>query len=467
MTVTMRLEERPYEAKAVRDLRVELPAYKRVLAVAPTGAGKTVIATLLLAVEKRWRRVLWLAHRAELVGQARESLFSLGVPCGVRCASYEALHPDHVDREARVQVGSVQTVSRQEVFDVDLIVVDEAHRAMADSYQAIARLRPRAEVLGLTATPLRMDGRELGDFFQSLLVLAKPSELYAEGYLAEPVTYAAGPETRALLAQRLRSVRVKGGDFQLDALGRAVNTTDLVGDVVSETRRLAPGVPKVVFAATVAHSREIAERFSGVGVRAAHIDADTPTDDRSRALAMLASGELEVVCNVEILTEGWDLPVLGAVVVARPTWSLGRFMQMVGRVQRPGSGPPKLVLDHGGNADRLQHFPGEDVDWKLARGSRKLKRRAPPSVRLCVACCAVLRETCEVCLHCGTAQPRSTKRLVEEHEAELVELDRARIEALRRGVRQRAEEVARRVGAPASWVDTVVEAVVLRGGRGR
>lgn len=151
-----RIEHRPYEAQAVHDLRIELPAHKRVLAVAPTGAGKTVIATLLIGVERRWRRVLWLAHRAELIEQARQSLIGLGVPCGVRCASYEQRYPEHVDHEARVQVGSVQTVIKREVFDVDLIVIDEAHRAMADTYQQIIKMRPRAEVLGLTATPIPM-----------------------------------------------------------------------------------------------------------------------------------------------------------------------------------------------------------------------------------------------------------------------------------------------------------------------
>jgi superfamily II DNA or RNA helicase len=312
-----------------------------------------------------------------------------------------------------------------------------------------------------------MDGRELGDFFRSLLVVARPSELYRAGYLAEPVTYAAGPGTRALLDRRLRTVRVARGDFLPDALERAVNTTELVGNVVSETLRLAPGVPKVVFAATVAHSREIAARFVEVGVRSAHLDADTPVEDRARILASLASGELEAVCNVEILTEGWDLPTLGAVVVARPTWSLVRFMQMIGRVQRPGGVPRKLILDHGGNADRLQHFPGEDVDWQLSQGSRKSKAKAPPSIRLCVQCSAVLKEICEECPHCGAAQPKSARRRVEEHEAELVELDRSRIEALRAQVRQRSEKIALKVGAPASWVDAVVESVVQRSGRSR
>jgi DNA repair protein RadD len=454
------IENRPYEARAVRDLRISLPAYKRVLAVAPTGAGKTVVATMLIGVELRWRRVLWLAHRTELIEQARQILIGLGVPCGVRCASYEQRHPEYVDREARVQVGSVQTVIRQEVFDVDLIVIDEAHRAMAETYQRIARLRPHAEILGLTATPARMDGRDLGDFFRSMTIVARPSELYADSYLAQPVTYSAPPEARAILSQQLKSVAISQGDFQVKELGCAVNKSVLVGNVVSESQRLAPGVPKVVFAATIAHSRQIAERFEEVGVSARHIDGKTSSEERADALRCLANGQVEVVTCVDVLCEGWDCPALGAVVIARPTRSLTRFIQMIGRVQRPGVTARKLVLDHGGNAERLHHFPGEDVEWVLARGSTRTAGTTP--VRMCFQCHAVLLDGADACTQCGAPQPKSERRMLEEREAELVELDRKRIEQLRDDVRQRVTRLAKRIDAPASWIERVVDELVSR-----
>lgn len=454
----MKLEKRPYESKAVRDLRAALPKHKRVLAVAPTGAGKTVIASMLLRAEPRWKRIIWLAHRVELISQARTHLMSLGVPCGVRCAKYEALHPDHVDHEARVQVGSIQTVIRHEVEDVDLIVIDEAHRAMADTYQRIAELRPRAEILGLTATPCRLDGRGLGDFFRSMLVMAKPSDLYGAGYLAAPVTYAADPATRDLVIKQLRGVRIERGDFQQAALGRAMGKNILVGNVVTETMRLAPHVPKVVFAATIKHSKKLVARFKRQGITAAHLDGETSAAVRERILADLASGKIEVVCNVDVLTEGWDLPALGAVIVARPTKSLGRFMHMIGRLQRIGGPKRKLILDHGGNAIRLQHFPGEDMTWSLDHGKPTVD--ATSRVRLCIECGAVLVEDCKECPECGATQPKSARRQLEEREAALVELDRKRFEKLRAAVRKRTEKVARDVKAPPGWVDKVVDEVV-------
>lgn len=435
--------------------------------MAPTGAGKTVIGALLLNAEHRWSRVLWLAHRIELIEQARARIIDLGMRCGVRCASYEQRCPDHVDPAARVQVGSIQTVIRRELEDVDLIVIDEAHRSMADSYQRLAELKPNAEVLGLTATPLRNDGRALGDFFHVLHVIARPSELYADGYLVEPVTYAAAPDTREILSKRLHNVSRTGGDFQVDELGQAVNTHELVGNVVTETLRLAPRVPKVVFAATVLHSKQIAARFARAGISTAHIDSKTPAEARARALAALASGTVEVICNVEILTEGWDLPALGAVVIARPTWSLVRFMHMIGRVQRSGGPARKLVLDHGGNAERLQHFPGEDVDWELLTGGRNNNTaagKALPRVRICPGCSVVLLDACEKCPYCGTFQ-LSNRRLIAEREAELEVLEKERIEKLRRATRQRVARVARKVGAPEGWIDVVVGSLMERAGR--
>jgi superfamily II DNA or RNA helicase len=233
--------------------------------------------------------------------------------------------------------------------------------------------------------------------------------------------------------------------------------------VVSETMRLAPRVPKVVFAATVHHSKLLALRFARAGIATAHIDGDTPAETRARALAALAAGTIEVICNVEILTEGWDLPALGAVVVARPTWSLTRFMQMIGRVQRVGGASRKLVLDHGGNAERLQHFPGEDVDWELVTGGRAAEaaKKTSERVRICPGCSAVLLESCETCPYCGTDQP-SARRLIEEQEAELALLEKEHIEKLRKSTRKRVMRVASRVGAPEGWVDTVVNSLMER-----
>lgn len=453
----MKLEKRPYETRAVRGLRLALKSHRKVLAVAPTGSGKTVIAALLVKQETRWRRVLWLAHRHELIDQAYTTLADLGLSVGVLMAQDERLHGQvRVDPGARVQVASVQTIAARGVpKGVELIVFDEAHRVMADSYQQIAKSRARADVLGLTATPCRMDGRGLGDFFQHMLVMARPSELYAQGYLAEPTSWGAGPETLELLAKRLRGVRTQHGDFAPEQLAAAVDRGALIGRVVSEAMRIAPGVPKVVFACGVRHSRRIAAEFQRVGIRAAHLDGDTDPADRERILRQLREGDLEVVSNVDVLGEGWDLPALGAVIVARPTKSLGRFLQMTGRVQRTFGGRVPIVIDHGGNVQRFNIVPGEDIEWSLETGAAPVAD--DPKSKECRECHAFNPWGASECGECGAETPlRKTPRQErEEVEAQLEAIDRAKLDAERAALRARIDAMAKRKNAPKGWAEKV------------
>ena len=460
----MQLDRRFYEEQAVAVLGPQLLTDRRVLAVAPTGSGKTVVGSMLISEGQRWRRVLWLAHRAELIGQAHDRLVNLGVRCGVQCAKYEQLHPEHVDRGAYCQVGSVQTIHRRKDLpdDIDLIVFDEAHRAMADTYQEIAAMCPNAEVLGLTATPCRLDGRGLGDFFHVMNVLVKPSQLYSENYLREPITYI---EDEDEVMRGLRGARTSGGDFTSTSMRRAVDKPVLIGNVVRQAQKLAPGVPKVVYAATREHSKKIAARFRKAGITAAHLDGDTGAEDRARILSSLRDGTLEVICNVDVLTEGWDLPALGAVIIARPTMSIARLMHMIGRVQRAEGPQRKIVIDHGANCTRLQHIPGEDVAWTLEHGEpARPDVEVEPRLKTCAECSAMIRWASTECPQCGAEQPtaKTRRQILDEQDAELVRLNRARFEKKRDELRKRAEKIARERGLDMSWVDRVVDGEMPR-----
>ncbi len=450
----MKLERRQYEDAAVRALRADLKKHKRVIAVSPTGSGKTVIAALLVKREPRWKRVLFLAHRYELIDQAFDKLTGLGLDVGVMMAQDEVLHGDErVRPEARVQIGSVQTVDRRGVPPgVHLIIFDEAHRAMADSYQRIAKACPRAEVLGLTATPCRLDGKGLGDFFKHMLVVAKPSELHEGGYLAKPRTFSSTSDVLAKLTEVLEDVRTVKGDYAPEALGRAVERRFLVGKVVTESIRLAPKVPKVVFACNVRHSKRIVAGFVAAGINAVHLDGETRADVRRDALADLSAGRIEVISNVDVLSEGWDLPALGAVVIARPTKSIARFLQMCGRGLRPWKGRVPIILDHGDNVRRLDVLPGADIEWSLTDGIEPMGD-GDPKVKQCASCLAMMAYGETECPECGEEQPKTECQLRVEAEAELVEITATRMAAMR----ARLEVLARAKCAPAGWVASVVE----------
>jgi DNA repair protein RadD len=459
------LHPRPYQERAIHEIGARLVVERRVLMVAPTGSGKTLIAATLIQRTPRWKHVLWLAHRTELVGQAREHLMHLGLRCGVLCAKYVEQHPDHVDATARHQVGSVQTILRRGALTPrpDLIVFDEAHRSMADSYQDVVKLAPDALVLGLTATPCRLDGKGLGNFYKGMHVVVNPSELYAAGYLRAPLTYV---EDEDQVVSRLKGAAINDGEFTRAAMTRAVDHADLIGNVVQQAIRLAPSVPKVVFAATVPHSQRIAARFRTAGVTAAHLDGTTPAIERARVIEALGAGKIEVVTSVDLFCEGWDLPGLGAVSLARPTQSFSRLVQMIGRVQRPEGPTAKIVLDHGANCTRHQHFPGEDIAWTLEQGRAvRIAAEAALWVKACIACQLIIEWSCTTCPQCGSAQPstKAPREIPQEREIDLIALERSRLEQRERLdkqraiLRERAQKIAQARSLDDAWVERVVD----------
>lgn len=449
----MKTEPRKYQMAAVSALRNSLRDGGRVIAVGPTGCGKTHVASMLIKAEPK-RRVLFIVHRYELADQAYKALASSGIRAGILMAQEETLHGSHrCDPTAHVQVASVQTLLRREgPKDVDLIVIDEAHRALADSYQSIAKRYPAARVLGLTATPERTDGRGLSDFFTEMLTIAQCSELHAGKHLASPRWFGAPAGYRAQLKERLRGVRTSGGDFMPSDLERAIDTRYLMGRVVAETMRLAPGVSKVVFAGSVEHSRKLAATLRRKGVNAVHLDGETPAADREAMLEGLRKGRIEAICNYDVLSEGWDLPDLGAVVLARPFRSLTRYWQCVGRGMRWRRGARPLVLDFGDNAPRFGLWPGDDVPWSIEGH----ERAGEPLWKQCEGCQEKIPLAASACPECGHACPIVRERRErEEADAKLEEATRAEYLA----IRTRVEAMAAKKGAPAGWADRVMKEI--------
>jgi superfamily II DNA or RNA helicase len=333
IATTTRLQLRDYQRRAVDDVIAKLD--RRPILVSPTGSGKTTMATEI--VERLGVPTLWLAHRKELIDQAAERLEAHGLTTGIVMSGYETVP------EAQVQVASIQTLVRRDKPPAGLIVIDECHHAAADSYQNVLAEYPDAHIVGLTATPFRLDGRGLGDLFGELVVAAWPDELCTDGVLHKPRIWASK-------APDLRGVRVVAGDYNLGALAQRSNTAELNADIVETWRKRAAGRRTVAFAVDIAHSMAITKAFQDVGVPAEHLDGGTSRDNRDAILERLRQGKTQVVSNCMVLTEGWDLPALACAILARPTASLNLHLQMIGRVMRACEGKDgAIVLDHAGN----------------------------------------------------------------------------------------------------------------------
>lgn len=420
---------RPYQADAVSNLRGAYASGKRApLFVLPTGGGKTFVFTYVSQQSvARGKSVCILVHRQELLLQASRSLREMGVPHGL-------ISPRFPRNNEPVQIASVQTLIRRlkrhpEHFD--LIVIDEAHHAVAGSWRKIIDLMPNAKILGVTATPIRTDGQGLNDVFDDLVIGSSMSSLIDMGYLVRPIVYA--PPT----AVDLTGVRKRGGDFDQTQLADRMDKPTITGSAVEHYKKLCPFKPAIAFCASVAHAQHVAEQFKAAGFRARSIDGTMTDAERRNAIEDLGNGGLHVLTSCDIVSEGTDIPVVEAAILLRPTQSTGLYIQQVGRALRSSPGKTRaIILDHVGNV--LRHgMPDEMRDWTLdgiAKQQHANDNEPDISVKQCEKCFACFKPS-PVCPQCGHVHTIK-ERQVEETEGELQEVDPAEIEAMRRKQRQ-------------------------------
>jgi DNA repair protein RadD len=393
---------RPYQTEIAAEFERHLERGDRsILLVAPTGSGKTVIASAIIA--GCTRRVLVVAHRREIVNQTSDKLTARGVPHGIIQAGDEKkLRP-----MAAVQVASIQTLHARAIRSstmlmplADLLIIDEAHHACAMTYAKVIEAYPDAIVLGLTATPCRGDGRGLGGIFKIMIECPQVPDLIEQGHLVKARVYApVDPD--------LRGVRTQAGDYVESQLAERMDKDQLVGDIVTHWFKYGESRKTVAFACSVGHSVHIRDEFIKAGVHAEHLDGSTAIDERAAILARLASGEAEVVCNCMVLTEGFDLPDMGCIILARPTKKMGLYRQMIGRGLRPADGKSDVViLDHSGAVFR-HGLPEDRVLWTLdpdlrATAPEHTKRQSRYESKL-IECsqCSTLRVGGKPCPNCG------------------------------------------------------------------
>lgn len=359
---------------------------RRVLVVSPTGSGKTTIFTYVAdELDQVGKRTLILVHRRELAYQACNRLREFGVGYGLVMAG----EPETPYR--RVQVASVPTLSRRiatkaRVPEADLVICDEAHLSTAETWARCLSAYPRARVVGFTATPWRLSGKPLAGLYDDVVVVAHPAELREQGHLCPYVGF-------AYLAPDVSKLHTVGGDYNEKESAAAMRSGLIVDNILEQWLAHASGLSTVVFAVTVEHSRQLTERFKAAGVRAEHLDGETPLLARQAMLRRVERGETRVLCNVGVAVEGLDIPRLKCCVLARPTKSVARAIQMMGRVRRPWEGQVARIHDHA-FVIRQHGLPDQERDYTLTA-----KPEAPPSLRTCKKCMAIYSGP--ACPECG------------------------------------------------------------------
>lgn len=447
---------RDYQRQGIADIQTAMQRSRRVLYVLPTGGGKTLMFSKIAeGIQAKAKRALILAHRKELLRQISQALDSWNVRHAVMTSDTRGTP------RASVVVASVFTfVNRMRNFEPpQLIITDEAHHAaIGTTWNKVTNQFPNAFSLGVTATPLRLDGRGLGDSYDTMVQGPTVAELTARGFLSPAEVYA----PRETLD--LRGIRLSGGDYAKAALDAAMDKPSITGSAVQHYTKLAAGKRAVAFCCSIQHAKDVADEFRAAGYTSEHVDGTMEDYERDTVIQKFRRGSTDVLTSCDLISEGFDCPSIEAAILLRPTKSLGLYMQQVGRAIRPAEGKDRtIVLDHAGNT--LEHgFVDEVRSWSLD-GRQMQTREARRPVTVCPSCRAMHtpRPTCPKCGYIYVANSREVK----ERDDELVQLSRPEETAILQqlsdeaAIRQRYDvlvSVGRRLSreAPERWALNVL-----------
>ena len=354
---------RPYQEEALKRVREVYRAGKRrVLVSLPTGTGKTVVFAHFPGALRMKKRLLILAHREELLVQAQDKLRAVNPDLKVEIEQAGA----YASPDANVVVASVPTLARGQggrlarlqPDDFSIIVVDEAHHAVARTYRRVfdhfGLFEPGSQrfLVGFTATPRRGDKQGLGEVFEEVCYARDLREMIAGGYLA-PIS-----GWRVTTGVSLDDVRVRHGDFVETQLASVVDTPTRNNMLVKAYREFAKGRRTIVFCVNVAHAQAVQKMFERAGIRAGAVWGTLSREERRALLAGFAAGDLNVLTNCNILTEGFDEPRVDCVLMARPTRSKLLYAQMVGRGTRLHPDKKDLLVIDVADNSRNHQLPG-------------------------------------------------------------------------------------------------------------
>lgn len=395
---------RPYQTELIEKIKNELRQGKKsVCAVLGCGGGKSLIEGMITKfANDKGNRVLFIVHRQELCEQITNT-FKL---CEVNFKLCNIL--------------MVQTLVRHLKTEPEpkIIITDEAHHCLSETYRKIYAMFPDAIKLGFTATPVRMNEGGLGAVFDSLAVSVSTRWLIDNNYLA-PYTYYS-----VKLADATK-VKTTVGDYNQTQLAQLMERSCIYGDTITNYEKFASGKKTIVYCASVKASIDTCEAFNNTGIRTAHLDGTTPATERDATVQAFRDGSITVLCNVDLFGEGFDVPDCECVILLRPTKSLTLHIQQSMRSMRYKPNKSAIIIDHIGNEFR-HGLPDDDREWTLE--AKKKDKHGPGDVivKECPKCFAVVKPACMVCPVCSQVFKVNTREIGKQA-AELTEIMREQL----------------------------------------
>lgn len=447
---------RDYQRDLIADIRSAVRAgHRNVLAVLPTGGGKTIIASALAeATSSRGQSLFFICHRDFLVHQTALTFQAAGLDFGLITAGKKML-----DRP--IQICSIDTLKGRidKLEDIPNVTIwDEAHHLRAAGWMKVHGWTGDNINIGLTATPERLDGKGLNPPFTAMVLGPTTAQLMEWGMLSQYRAYAPS-------APDLSEVRTVAGEYSQADLEKAMRESVIMGDVVGSYQERALGRRAVYFCPDIAYSKDLAAAFRAAGINALHIDGDTPSKDRVQAAIDFADGRLDVLTNCALFGEGYDLAAqaqrdvtIDCVGLCRSTQSLTLHRQQVGRGLRPKD-YPCIILDHAGNLEK-HGLPDVDIEWSL---EGRPKEPRPSTTWMCKTCSCVNHVKDKACIECGapkTVEARGPRIIETVEDIALKEVDREAHLERRRQMREEEEactsyadfvEIAKARGYKLQW----------------
>lgn len=404
---------RNYQQQYIQQARAAIATHKKILLVAPTGAGKTaIIVEIIKNTITKNKTIYFFVHDKYLLGQTAEKLKNAKIDFGYIAAGFE-------QKNKSVMLCMIQSFNRRDtdIKNADLVIIDEAHRTASNTYKTIAK--EAKYLVGLTATPARTDGQPLGDIYKKIVDVIGIKELIGQGFLCDYDLYAAD------ICADFDDIKTKNKDYDSEELEEIINTTTITGDAISHYKKLCDGKRCVVLCVNIKHARAVAEMYKTAGISAYSITSEENFNYRKLVIDKFKAGEIKIITAVNLLVEGVDIPEIECVQWLRPTKSLIIYMQGNGRGLRTAENKNRLtILDHVGNMRRFG-MPCDHREWSLTEKQKeKTKTTSELEVTTCKECFFVYDSKETECPMCGTEKISKAKMIIYDDKAELKKIDK-------------------------------------------